>query len=166
MNLKKKKILFVTTAAISFGFFKYEHKYTPEYNIIECSECGAVATYSNGLIYIGDNNFINNINNIKENDILIIDDRKKSESNIKIISSYKIDNKDLRNDILTVILEYTNLYPIEEWDRSIESMRLEWFIHNLLYDFNYEIERTKDVDFTSDEEDRYNNHILRKLFKL
>ena len=63
-----------------------------------------------------------------------------------------------------IILIYDSLYP-SDWKRSIESMRVEWTVHNLLYDIGYERARTRDVDLDNLEEEKYNNKILRRIIK-
>ena len=73
-------------------------------------------------------------------------------------------DKDERNEILTVLKEYDSMYNTE-WDRSIESMRVEWTVHNMLYDLHYESARTKHVDLDNSEEELYSNPILQRLLK-
>ena len=111
--------------------FPYKHKYKSNYTILN-EENGPFAEYSNGYIYIGDANYINSLENTNSCDILVIDERDNTDPNMVICSSCDINNKDIRNDILEVLLEYETLYP-SDWDRSIESMRFEWFCHNMAY---------------------------------
>ena len=163
-NFKIKNLVIASTISLaSIVLFKYEHKYTPEYEIINEDNL-AYARYRNGLVYIGDKSFLNSLT-VNENDILILDNRSDSELDVKIYSSYLIKDKDIRNDIINIIYEYEKENP-SNWNRSIESMRVEWFVHNFLHTFNYETDRTKDVDFHNDEEDLYDNYILRQVFKL
>ena len=84
---------------------------------------------------------------------------------MKIYSSYRIDDRDLRNEILEVLCRYEECYP-SPWDRTIESMRLEWLMHNYSYFFNHETNRTEDVDLNNKEEEYYDNPILRRMFKV
>ena len=84
---------------------------------------------------------------------------------MRIYDSYKIDDKDRRNDILEVLCLYENMYP-SDWNRSLESMRLEWFMHNLGHDFNYKKDHSDHVDLNNEDEDDYDDKVLRKLFRL
>ena len=61
---------------------------------------------------------------------------------------------------------YEELYP-SEWNRTIESMRLEWFVHNASHMFNYKLDHSDDVDLDNDDQLKYENvNILNKLLKL
>ena len=57
------------------------------------------------------------------------------------------------------------MYP-SKWNRSLKSMRLEWFVHNLLHDFNYKLDHTTDVDFNNEDEQKFDKEVIRKLLKL
>lgn len=166
-NLKVKKACLLLTASIALvGYMKYEHKYTPTYVITNNEDY--FATYSNGKIYIGTEVYINSIKDkVDKDDILVIDQRySKSDPNFQIISSYRINNKDIRNEILEVLMTYEELYP-SEWNRTIESMRLEWFVHNASHMFNYKLDHSDDVDLDNDDQLKYENvNILNKLLKL
>ena len=159
----KKKFILVTAAVFTFAFFKHDHEYTPNYELLSDGE--AFASYNDGLVYIGNQEFLDNIQEVHEHDVLVLDERNKLDKNVKIYSSYKINDKDTRNDIICVICEYDNMYP-SDWNRSIETMRLEWFVHNLLYNLHYQVDRTKDVDFTYDEEKTDDKKLIRKIFKV
>ena len=161
---KKVKYVLVTTATIfTVAYFNNDYNYNPTYEILDESD-DAYAIYPKGKVYIGDKKYIESLRDVKDTDILV-EDQRKTRENMKIVSSYKIKDKDLRNDIICILVEYEKDNPTD-WDRTIESMRVEWFVHNFLYDINYEIDRTKDVDFQNDEEKTYNKKILRKLFSL
>lgn len=165
-NLKLKKACFILTASISlYAYARYEHIYNPNYTITE--EEPYFATYSNGRIYIGTQSEINAIKDqISKNDIIVYDERDGNDPNMKIVSSYKISDKDIRNEILEVLLVYEELYP-SEWNRTIESMRLEWLIHNISHTFNYKTDHANDVDLDNDDQEKYENvKILNKLLKL
>lgn len=115
--------------------------------------------YSKGYIYILDNvDQIDNINQ-KENDVYIIDQRNNKDPNIKIVNSYLINDKETMNEIIDILLEYEYIYP-SNWNRNKNSLLNEWLVHNNLFYINYEVVRTKDVDFNNKDERRYN------LFKI
>jgi len=168
MNENKKKwrrrmlIAGMTIALLTYG--GYEHFYVPQYEIMDESS-QAFATYSQGRIFIGNIRFLASIKDLQKGDILVLDQRHNDDPNMKIISSYEINDKDIRNEILEVLCRYEEKYP-SEWDRTIESMRLEWLMHNLSYDFNNQQHRTKDVDLNNDDEDYYDNCLLNLIFKI
>ena len=114
--------------------------------------------YSKGRIFIGNKKYLSSLDDIKEGDVLILDQRNAKAPNIKIYNSYLINDILTINEILNIIYEYEKINP-SNWDRSIESMRNEWVIHNLLYYSNKEINRTKDVDLNNIDEEKYKNII-------
>ena len=170
MDKKKKiKALIYLSCAISlYSYLSYDHKYNPEFTIYDNEE-EAFARYRYGDVYIGDLNYINSIkDSINEKDILVVcgyqDDNGQIDPNVRVVSSYRIDDKEVRNDILNIILIYKDLYP-SQWNRSLESMRVEWTVHNILYSIGYERDRTIDVDLDNSEEELYSNKLLQRIFK-
>lgn len=90
-----------------------------------------------------------------DKDIFIIDLREEQED-IKIVSSYRIKNNMMRNEIINIILKYNETYPAKKaWIRSQKSLNNEWTIHNILYYFYLYRDHTKDVDFETNEEKIY-----------
>ena len=139
-------------------------KYEPEFKIINSKKEEFCAEYPDGCIYIGDKDYLSTIET-KDGDVLVEDLREGIDPDICIHDSYKIDDKDRRNDILEVICLYEDMYP-SDWDRSLESMRLEWFMHNASHYFEYKKDHSTDVDLDNDDEEKYDNKVLRKLFRL
>ena len=158
----KKKILSGILALWLMGNISYDHKIIPSYEIVTKDDY--FANYSNGRVFIGNKYRIDRINNAEENDVLIIDGRKNEDPYIKILSSYKINDPNVRNEILEIVQEYEKMYP-SNWDRSINSMKVEWFIHNILYNLNYKTERTQDVDFNNSEQEIYSKRLIKNLIK-
>lgn len=64
-------------------------------------------------------------------DVVVVDQRDKAgdDSNIKILYSAFISEKEVQLEILNVLDEYEQSNPTA-WDRSIESMSKEWDYHN------------------------------------
>jgi len=122
------------------------------------------ATYSDGAVYIGDRCFLDGVN-CNEGDILVEDLRYNDDPDMKVINSIDIKDKNKRNEILEILCSYEEDNP-STWNRSIESMRLEWLMHNISYDYGLEKRRTKDVDLDNEDEDEYDNKVLSKIFKL
>ena len=165
MKSKRKKVKFIFVAIASsliiLSISNASGIYQPSYQIIN-EENGAYATYREGNVYIGSEEFLSAIDK-KNGDVLVLDERE-IKNNIKIIDSYKITSSNNRMDIINIIQDYENNDPTS-WDRSPETMQAEWCVHNVLYGFFYKRDHTKDVDFENNEESIYNRKILKKIFK-
>ena len=159
---RRKRVLSGILALWLLGNISYDHKKVPNYQIAVHQKY--FARYSDGNVYIGNESFIKKLKNVSENDVLIVDGRKSSDSYVKILSSYKIMDLNICSEILEFISEYEKMHP-SRWDRSINSMRVEWFMHNLLYYLNYERDRTKDVDFNNSEQEIYSKKLVKNLIK-
>ena len=115
----------------------------------------AFAKYSDGMIYIGDFEYIEDVKQFcNDEDILVLDRRYGYDPDMKIYDSYKIMDKSKQIEILEVICEYENMYP-SSWNRTIDSMQREWDAHNILYYMNYKRYRTTDVDLDNEDEEVY-----------
>lgn len=162
MDKFKKKKLIISLLILSM-YLSYRHRYQKEYEILpENNE--AYAKYEDGNIYIGDEEFLSSIESV-EGDVLIEDQRDGIDPNFVIYNSCKIHDKDDKNTILEVLEEYEEDNP-SNWNRSIESMRLEWLMHNLGYRFNYKKNHTTDIDLDNDDEEKFNKKILNWLLKI
>ena len=84
---------------ITFLPIKYYQTYEDDYKY---------ATYKNGNVYII--NSKEDLNNIhyNENDIIIIDNRENED--MIILDSYKIDDANIRNQIIDIIFMYFLIY--------------------------------------------------------
>lgn len=154
----KKRILSGLLALWLMGNVSHDYKATPNYEII--NDGAYFANYSNGKVYIGSKDYIKGLTNVDDDDILIIDGRNGNDPNMQILSSYRIVDVNSYNEILGIIEEYEKEYP-SSWKRSISSMRIEWFVHNVLYYLNYKTERTKNVDFNNKDEKVYKKRIMK-----
>lgn len=161
LNTKKKILLL---ALILSGYFGYNYQYRSDYEILP-NENEAYALCDDMAIYIGNQKYLENIKNNNENAILVLDERFTDDPNMVIYNSCSIKDKDIRNNILEVLCEYEEENP-SSWDRSIESMRMEWFMHNLGYYFNYRVDHTADVDLNNDDENKYDKKVLHMLLKI
>ena len=110
--------------------------------------------YNSGTIYIGDKKYLDSIESLGENDILVLDERKAKDPNIKIYDSYKIMNADIREEIIEALLLYEEVYPTD-WARTKNSLMREWTAHNVTYRVGYEPNRTTDVDLNNYDEMTY-----------
>ena len=161
-KLLRKKIVLLSLISLLCSFNCYEHVYNPSYEILIDDK--AFAKYSKGKIYIGDEEFLKDIE-VNEGDILVEDQRFGDNPNMQIYCSSDICDKDIRNEILEVLCRYEECYP-SPWDRTIESMRVEWFMHNFSFQLNHRQDRTRDVDLDNEDEVEFDNELIRRLFKL
>ena len=116
--------------------------------------------YSDGVIYIGDQEYLDTIKDLDPYDVLVLDQRQNKDPNLKIYDSYKIRNPEIREEIVDGLLLYEEEFDTN-WERSKVSATREWTVHNYCYDNGYEIERTKDVDLNNGDEITY--RIRKKL---
>ena len=145
-------------------YYNYEYDYEPVYGIYS-EEDLPFGRYSKGDIYIGTEGFINGVKDkVNEDDILIIMGYQDEDPNVTIVSSHEITDRNERYEILKVLQLYSDKYP-GDWNRTFESTRVEWTVHNLLYDLGIERDRTADCDLDNSEESLYNNQLLRRLIK-
>ena len=162
----KKKLLLIYIFTSLLAINSYEAKTNKNYNYEILTDQEAFASYSKGLIYIGDKEYLDSLKNINEYDILVEDCRdSKTNPEMKVHSSYKIFDKKTRTEILEVLTIYEEYYP-SDWDRTIDSMKLEWTIHNWCYMFNFKRDHTTDVDLDNNDEKKYDNKVLIKLLGL
>ncbi len=151
--------LFMTSILL---ILRFDHRRELCYKIINNET--VFATYTDGVVYVGNANYINNLEEKNVNDILIIDDHLNEDADYKILSSYKITDNIIQNEIINILLEYNKLHP-SSWNRSFKSMKAEWIAHNLLYYFDYQTVRTRDVDFNNNDEKVYNKESLKLIIK-
>jgi len=113
-----------------------------------------VIEYNSGTIYIGDRNYLRKINHLDVNDVLVLDARGEEDPDFKIYDSYKINDRDIIEEIVESLLLYEEIYPTP-WNRSKNSMIREWIIHNTMYSFGYKLDSTTHVDFNNGDEKTY-----------
>ena len=87
------------------------------------------------------------------NAIKVVDDRGVRNANIRIMDSYKINDVNIQKEILSLIQQYSNNTPsLYVWDRTLDSLILEWDIHNKAYNFYISRSSTAHVDLDNDDE--------------
>lgn len=171
MELKyKKRLLIYLSITLGIGaYFIYEHPYTNGYSINMDENSEAFGSYSKGNIYIGTRTYLSSLmGKINPGDVLIEQGYKVDEGyndpNYKIYSSHLITDREDRNDILNVLSIYNKSIPWN-FNRTLESMRIEWTVHNLLYELGIEQDRTNEVDLNNGDEVLYSNPIFKSLIK-
>lgn len=123
------------------------------------------ASYENGNIYIGNDIYLDMISEFaSDTDILIKDERFDTDPNFKIYNSYKILDGDVQDEVIEVLYKYNELYP-SEWNRTYNSLKNEWYFHNLMHSFNYHTYQTTDVDFNNYDENNYNSITPKKIYR-
>lgn len=164
-NLKIKKAIVILAASyVLLTCTASGRDYNPSFEISD-DDTKPFASYEDGDIYIGDQKYIDSIkDDVGKDDILVVDKRNIEDSDMCILDSYRISDPETRNTILEVLQEYEAMYP-SSWERTIESMRNEWEIHNLLYYLNYKEYRTGHVDLNNGDEETYNSEILTKVLR-
>ena len=168
MKKSLRKKLIIITLLVTIGIvYVPDHKY-PNTTIQEIdydSEYIRCFNYSLGHVYIGNYAAINAlVGDVEENDVLIIDYRQVEDSDMQILKSYRINDIDIMNEIIEIICYYEKTDP-SAWHRTVNSMRNEWKMHNYGYMLNYDISRTRDVDFNNADEEKYASQILRKILR-
>lgn len=150
-------ILFTPKLKKSQSIINYNYDYAITKNM-------EFAHYDDYHIYIGSKEYIDKIYDNDTHNIYIIDGRGNSNPNIEIYNSSFIISHKQRLTILKILLEYERKYPTE-WNRTLNSMENEWFIHNLCYYLNLETHRTSEVDLDNNDEENYKNllAIIRTL---
>ena len=165
---KRSKVLITSLSLITlfFVYYNIDYKYEPNYKIVgSINSIKPYAIYSKGNVYIVKNKKLIDSINLLEDDIVIIDERFDDNPSMKVISSASITDRNVRNEIIDIMQEYNIEYP-SEWNRTTKSLRLEWYIHNLLFDFNYKLDHTTDVDLDNKDEEKYNMPFVNKILKI
>lgn len=166
-NLKLKKAIVILAASyVILTCTASGRDYNPNFDLSQEEEFGKpFATYEDGDIYIGDQTYIDSIKDkVEKDDVLIVDKRTIDDSDMCVLNSYRISDPQDRNTIIEVIQEYEKLYP-SVWERTTESMRNEWEIHNILYHLNYKEYRTGHVDLNNEDEEIYDDPVLTKILR-
>ena len=162
----KNLIIASSIVLLSLPLTFKDRLYNPEINVIEESDDQSFGSYSNGIVYIGPEEEIKKIKDkVNPEDILIYDERFMMDPNFKILNSYRISSPEERNEILLLLEEYEKLYP-SNWNRTLESLRNEWEIHNILFSFNFQLNHTTDVDLDNRDELVYRSKYLTKILEM
>ncbi|MBQ7876637.1 MAG: hypothetical protein IJ316_05030 [Clostridia bacterium] len=91
---------------------------------------------------------------IGENDYVVIDYTHLKDARLQVRNSYRADNYYVRDCIIDVLLQYDNENNTP-WQRTKETMEIEWYVHNLSYAAGYKTERAKHVDLNNEDENVY-----------
>ncbi|MCX4365817.1 MAG: hypothetical protein OSJ70_08625 [Bacilli bacterium] len=166
MKTLRKKILFASIILLAILYIPdHQYKSIDIQEVFSENDNVRIFNYSLGQVFIGDYNTIKKmVQTADETDIFIVDYRKIDDPDMQVISSYKIKNIDIINEILEIMLYYEKTDPTN-WNRTLSSMRNEWEMHNYSYFFHYDEDRTRDVDLNNADENKYRSEILRKVLR-
>lgn len=162
---------------ILWGFIKFDCKSTncpSSKNYIRPKSVEPIGSYNNGkgLVYVVKPDKVSTITqNIEDNAVIIVDKRVNSDDSeynqdIQVYNSYKITSLAQQKEIIKLICQYNDLNQVTPgWDRSEESMLIEWEAHNLAYytysklnkdgKYTEEINSAMHVDFDNNGENKY-----------
>ncbi len=143
-NTKKRILAFATAITLLFCVHAFKNK-----------------KKQSGNIYIGTKEYLDTLNDINDDGILILDERDGSNPNIKIYNSYKITSPKRMSEVIDVILDYEKKDP-SQWNRTKKTLIWEWIAHNILRNLEYQTHRTTDVDFDNKDENTYSLRLIKK----
>ena len=168
LNLRKKVFILATTSLLVLSVASLKGRvYNPEYTINQSYTQNdpetPFATYKDNDIYIGSLHTITKSRGFGcDDDVYVVDQRKKSDPNMCVIDSYKISKKEDMEAVIEVLQDYNDLYP-SDWERTTESMLNEWEIHNICKSLNIKPDSTESVDLNNGDECIYKSKILTKI---
>ena len=169
-NLKiRNTILLLTATTLTFvsPFTKDARIYDLNYSINSSYNYQDTtipfASASCGDIYVIDEALEETYKPPTDDAIVIVDETKKDDPNMKIIESCNIHDPNQMMEILEVVKIYNKLYP-SSWERSIDSMMNEWEVHNALSCIRYKPTHTDHVDLNNKDEKAYKSKVLTKVF--
>lgn len=165
LNRNKKNVLiYLMALLVSLSLFHNKGKKKDIDNFFCDKSYTIYGSYKRGNVYICKS--ISDIDKVyevcNENDVLVVDESENKDPNMKIVSSYKITDKDDMVEILNVIKDYCK-DKNSNWDRSIYSMENEWIVHNICSNLAIKRDRTDDVDLNNSDEKLYNSKIVGKI---
>ncbi|MBR1817568.1 MAG: hypothetical protein IJ772_01840 [Bacilli bacterium] len=162
MNQIRKSIFI---ALLSVGIFSFPNSNIMVDEVRDSYGSLFKTLYKDGYVYIGNEEEYRRVKPLmSENDYFVLDERNYYDANMKVIDSYKIHDEVDQEALLEILLYYEQLYP-SSWNRSLESMKLEWRVHNVLYQLHYEEHRTRDVDFNNADETKYSKTVLKRMLQ-
>ncbi len=154
----KKRVIALSAAFVMLFYIHYTRNHRRKETCFVINK-GNI-TYSGGTIYIGSKKYIESLGEVGPGDVLVIDERRSEDPNLKVLDSYKIIRPSVRNEIIDALLYYEDKYPTN-WDRTKPSMVNEWDAHNWMRYFGIREERTTDTDFNNADEKQYTLRIKK-----
>jgi len=161
---KKNVLLYLMALLVSLSLFNNKGKKKDVDNSTSDASYTMYGTYKRGNVYICKS--LKDVDKVyevcSENDVVVVDQSEFKDPNMKIVSSYKITDKEEMKEILNVIKDYCKNKD-GNWDRSIYSMENEWIVHNICSNLSIKKDHTDDVDLNNSDEKLYNSKIVGKM---
>lgn len=80
-------------------------------------------------------------------EIAVYDDRTTANPSFRIYDSYRIRKNSIKREVLSAMIAYNEAYPTEpRWQRTMDSLVLEWMEHNFAYRVGFLRKRACNVD--------------------
>lgn len=80
-------------------------------------------------------------------EIAVYDDRFTENPSFRIFDSYQIRKNSVKREVLSAMIAYNEAYPSEpKWQRTENSLVLEWMEHNFAYRVGFLRSRASNVD--------------------
>ena len=151
----KKRVLSFGTAIVMLFFLQQSKRRDKDYHF----ENGSIK-YTDGTIYIGDEDYLESITDLGPFDFLVLDERDAEDPNLKVYDSYKLFNPISIAEVVDALLSYEDQLP-SDWNRSKVSLVNEWLSHDLMHFLGYKTHRTTDVDLNNKDEEVYKIKVLK-----
>lgn len=161
---RKNVLIYLMVLLVSFSLFRSKNNKKENVDLTDDKSYSVCGTYSRGKVYMCDSMYDAKCASqvCDEKDVIVVDQTEFSDPNIKIVSSYKITDKNEMLQILNIIKDYCENKKTN-WDRSITSMQNEWMVHNVCSEMFIKRSSTNDVDLNNSDENLYNSKIIRKI---
>lgn len=161
---RKNVLIYLMALLVSLSLYHNKNKKKETISLTDDKSFSVCGTYSRGKVYICDSMYdANKVHEIcDENDVVVVDQTEFDDPNMKIVSSYKIKNKEEMIQILNIIKDYCKNKG-SNWNRSISSMQNEWIVHNMCSNMHIKRSSTNDVDLNNSDENLYNSKIVGKI---
>ena len=166
MEKKKRKnvLIYLMALLVSLSLYHNKNKKKEMFDTNDDKTYSVYGNYSKGKVYICDSMYdANKVYEVcDENDVVVVDQTEFTDPNMKIVSSYKITDKQDMIQILNVIKDYCKNKDCN-WNRSIYSMQNAWIVHNICSNMAIKRNSTNDVDLNNGDENLYNSKIVGKI---
>ena len=161
---KKNVLIYLMALLVSLSLYHNKNKKREKENLTSDNTYSVYGNYNKGKVYICDS--MNDAKKVYElcdkNDVVVVDQTEFEDPNMKIVSSYKITDKEDMIQILNIIKDYCKNKG-SNWNRSINSMQNEWVVHNICSNMFIKRSSTNDVDLNNGDENLYNSKIVGKM---
>ena len=161
---RKNVLIYLMALLVSISLLKNKNNKKEIVDLTDDKSYSVCGNYSRGKVYMCDSMHDAECASLvcDEADVIVVDQTEYKDPNMKIVSSYKITDKDEMIEILNIIKEYCQNKE-SNWNRSITSMQNEWLVHNICSNMHIKRSSTDDVDLNNSDENLYNSKIVGKM---